>query len=157
MHRNKHPPLSMPPPLPSSIAPVVPSPFPSSRPTTTTSEDLGAMPFAQLMRLETVGKDVYRSIELPFAPGVGSMAFGGHVYAQAVWAAAQTIPGAMTVHVCRSTLCTQAHSSLADDMLERNRPLPPPRPPNPPFYIHHLAHSHRRVVRGTLRICSTRS
>lgn len=39
----------------------------------------------------------------PFNAGGGS-AFGGHVYAQAVWAASQTVNAGMIVHVRSSRL-----------------------------------------------------
>ncbi|KAK6435466.1 hypothetical protein LTR95_008347 [Oleoguttula sp. CCFEE 5521] len=60
-------------------------------------------PFADLMKLETIDKTTYRSIAPPFAPGgnhpraVGR-AFGGHVYAQAAWAASQTVPKGFVIH-----------------------------------------------------------
>lgn len=61
------------------------------------------LPFVDLMRLETINEATYRSIAQPYCPGGGlpkSMArtYGGHVYAQAAWAAAQTIPSGFTLH-----------------------------------------------------------
>lgn len=60
--------------------------------------------FVELMRLETINDVTYRSTAQPFCPGgniVKSMgrAYGGHVYAQAAWAAAQTLPeGGFVLH-----------------------------------------------------------
>ena len=60
--------------------------------------------FVELMRLETINDVTYRSTAQPFCPGgniVNSMgrAYGGHVYAQAAWAAAQTLPeGGFVLH-----------------------------------------------------------
>ncbi len=61
------------------------------------------IPFVELMRLETINDVTYRSIAQPFCPGgniVKSMgrAYGGHVFAQAAWAAAQTIPHGFVLH-----------------------------------------------------------
>lgn len=61
------------------------------------------VPFVDLMRLETINDVTYRSIAQPFNPGgniVKSMgrAYGGHVYAQAAWAAAQTVPAGFVLH-----------------------------------------------------------
>jgi acyl-CoA thioesterase len=77
-----------------------------------TIQDVAPMPFADLMRLEKLNKldghDRYQSTELPFTPGLGNRAFGGHVYAQAVWAASQTVNdegrGGFVVHVCMFVL-----------------------------------------------------
>jgi acyl-CoA thioesterase II len=59
--------------------------------------------FVDLMRLETINDVTYRSTAQPFCPGgniVKSMgrAYGGHVYAQAAWAAAQTVPSNFILH-----------------------------------------------------------
>lgn len=61
------------------------------------------VPFVDLMRLETINDLTYRSIAQPFNPGgslVKSMgrAYGGHVFAQAAWAAAQTVPKGFVLH-----------------------------------------------------------
>jgi hypothetical protein len=62
------------------------------------------LPFVDLMRLETINEVTYRSTAQPFCPG-GSLsksmgrAYGGHVYAQASWAAAQTVPEGFVLHV----------------------------------------------------------
>lgn len=60
-------------------------------------------PFVKLMELESVGSNVFKSIAKAFAPGRGSMAYGGHVFAQAVWAAAQTVTDGFVVNVRLST------------------------------------------------------
>jgi acyl-CoA thioesterase len=60
--------------------------------------------FVELMSLERLKghsgnqKDPYISRVPAFNPGFGS-AFGGHVFAQAVWAASQTVNEGMVVHV----------------------------------------------------------
>jgi hypothetical protein len=65
------------------------------------------LPFVDLMRLETINEVTYRSTAQPFCPG-GSLsrsmgrAYGGHVYAQAAWAAAQTVPEGFVLHVSYS-------------------------------------------------------
>lgn len=75
------------------------------------------LPFVDLMRLETINEVTYRSTAQPFCPG-GSLsrsmgrAYGGHVYAQAAWAAAQTVPEGFVLHVSYpfgfETPCDQA-------------------------------------------------
>lgn len=49
------------------------------------------LPFVDLMDLEKIDKWTYKSIAKPFAPGAGTGAYGGHVYAQAVYAAGKTL------------------------------------------------------------------
>lgn len=51
------------------------------------------------MEIETINDSTYRSMTEPFQPGAPAIppngrprAFGGHVYAQAVWAASHTVP-----------------------------------------------------------------
>jgi hypothetical protein len=67
------------------------------------------LPFVDLMRLETINEVTYRSTAQPFCPG-GSLsksmgrAYGGHVYAQAAWAAAQTVPEGFVLHVSFHTI-----------------------------------------------------
>jgi len=56
------------------------------------------VPFADLMNLETITDDTFRSTTQAYAPSGG--AYGGHVFAQAVWAAAQTVKRGFLVHVC---------------------------------------------------------
>lgn len=62
------------------------------------------MTFVDLMRIaELEGGDGERgrqfmSLNPAFEPGGGS-AFGGHVYAQSVWAASKTVEEGMVVHV----------------------------------------------------------
>lgn len=58
--------------------------------------------FADLMALEKVpGKDnTYMSKTPAWAAGGSWNSFGGHVYAQASWAAAQEVPEGLVVHVC---------------------------------------------------------
>lgn len=61
------------------------------------------LPFVDLMRLETINEVTYRSTAQPFCPGGNhprsmGRAYGGHVYAQAAWAAAQTVPEGFVLH-----------------------------------------------------------
>jgi acyl-CoA thioesterase len=60
------------------------------------------MSFKRLMALEALDPDTYRSIAPAWAPGDGNRAFGGHVYAQAAYAAGRTVPKGMMLHVCTS-------------------------------------------------------
>lgn len=66
--------------------------------------------FATLMALEKINGNTWRSLTAAFEPGGGShrpwggghkpRAFGGHVYAQAMYAAAMTVAEGFVVHVC---------------------------------------------------------
>lgn len=60
-------------------------------------------PFVELMKLEKINDVTYRSIALPFSPGgdlpgTYDRAYGGHVYAQAAWAACSTVADGMLLH-----------------------------------------------------------
>jgi len=55
--------------------------------------------------IENEDRRRFRSKSLAYDPGIGS-AYGGHVYAQAVWAAAQTVDEGMVVHVCCRFFCS---------------------------------------------------
>lgn len=71
------------------------------------------VPFAELMALDPLGVssqqqsadaepervERFRSRAVPFPPGDGTMAFGGHVYAQSAYAASQTVDKGFVIHV----------------------------------------------------------
>lgn len=46
----------------------------------------------------------FRSLAAPFPPGEGTRSFGGHVYAQSAYAAAQTVRNGFVVHVSLNSL-----------------------------------------------------
>ncbi|KAK4988234.1 hypothetical protein LTR50_004060 [Elasticomyces elasticus] len=56
------------------------------------------LPFSEMIEVEKINDDTFRSIAPPFSPGGTGRAYGGHVYAQAVWAAAQTVKKGFVVH-----------------------------------------------------------
>jgi acyl-CoA thioesterase len=58
--------------------------------------------FTQLIALEKLDDDTYRSKALAFGPANGNRTYGGHVYMQACYAAAQTVPKGMMLHVSHS-------------------------------------------------------
>jgi acyl-CoA thioesterase len=60
-------------------------------------------PLTTLFSLTRLTDWTYQSAHPAYAPGNFTRAFGGHVYAQAVLAAARTVPDGMYVHVsfCR--------------------------------------------------------
>ena len=58
------------------------------------------LPLMDLFRLEKIDDQTFRSIAFPFTPGGEGAAYGGHVYAQAAWAAAQTVQQGFIIHVC---------------------------------------------------------
>lgn len=56
--------------------------------------------FQELMSLERIDARTFRSRVKAYAPTGGENgAYGGHVYAQSAWAAAQTVPEGMIIHV----------------------------------------------------------
>lgn len=58
------------------------------------------VPLAELMSLEAIDSKTFRSRVKAYAPtGSENGAYGGHVYAQSCWAAAQTVPEGMIIHV----------------------------------------------------------
>ena len=60
------------------------------------------IPFTQLIALEHISSQTYRSKALAFGPmALGTRTYGGHVYMQACYAAAQTVPNDMVLHVSR--------------------------------------------------------
>lgn len=65
------------------------------------------IPFAELMKLDKVDENTFRSIALPHCPGgqlpraVG-VTYGGHVFSQAAWAACQTVKDELLLYVCMS-------------------------------------------------------
>ena len=58
------------------------------------------LPFVDLFKLERIDDKTFRSTASPFTAGSTGRAYGGHVYAQAAWAAAQTVTKGFIIHVC---------------------------------------------------------
>jgi acyl-CoA thioesterase len=56
----------------------------------------------RLMLLKKTDDDVFESLTPAWPPAPFKRAFGGHVYAQAVYAASKTVDQGMVVHVCLS-------------------------------------------------------
>ena len=59
------------------------------------------IPLVDLFKLERIDGKTFRSTASPFSPGDAKRAYGGHVYAQAAWAASQTVDHGFIIHVCR--------------------------------------------------------
>ncbi|KAL1969301.1 hypothetical protein VTN77DRAFT_9493 [Rasamsonia byssochlamydoides] len=84
--------------------------MPSDNPPTRTPP----LPFVQLMALKRLGgnnsttqsgsveeaekEEHFQSIAPPYAPGIANAAFGGHVFAQAAYAASQTVKKGFVIH-----------------------------------------------------------
>ena len=73
-------------------------------------DDERPVSFPKLMEVEETQDGVFQSKTAAFAPGGALLnavetepkrTYGGHVYAQAVWAASHTVQKGMVVHVCR--------------------------------------------------------
>lgn len=63
------------------------------------------IPFASLMRLEKIDEKTFRSTTKAYGATSGENGtYGGHVFAQSVWAAAQTVAEGFVVHVCTSSI-----------------------------------------------------
>lgn len=57
------------------------------------------IPFTKLIALDKISADTFRSTALAFAPAGGARTYGGHVYMQACYAAAQTVGKDFVLHV----------------------------------------------------------
>lgn len=58
------------------------------------------LPFDKVIELETIDAVTYRSIVKAYSPTGGENGtYGGHVFAQAAWAAAQTVDEGLLIHV----------------------------------------------------------
>ena len=69
--------------------------------------------FVELMKLERLQEilithpdtaeperiERFRSVAVPYPPGQGTRAFGGHVYAQSAYAASKTVSPGFVIHV----------------------------------------------------------
>lgn len=57
------------------------------------------------MAIERINDSTFRSLTKAFEPGGDPLnknrAYGGHVYAQAIWAAAHTVPQGFVISVCK--------------------------------------------------------
>lgn len=63
------------------------------------------LPFDKVMQLEKIDNQTFRSVVKAYSPTGGENGtYGGHVYAQAAWAAAQTVDEGFLIHVSRQ--CT---------------------------------------------------
>jgi acyl-CoA thioesterase len=61
-----------------------------------------ALPFDKVMQLEKINDGIFRSVTNAYSPtGAENGTYGGCVYTQAVWAAAQTVDEGFLIHVSR--------------------------------------------------------
>jgi len=56
-------------------------------------------PFTVMMRLERIDETTFKSTYPAYSPGGSTRAFGGHVFAQSAWAAAQVVKKGFIIHV----------------------------------------------------------
>ena len=70
------------------------------------------IPFTQLVALDKIDENTYRSKALAFAPAGGNRTYGGHVYMQACYAAAQTVGKEFVLHVRLAILLFIARAAL---------------------------------------------
>jgi acyl-CoA thioesterase len=63
--------------------------------------DKHVLPFDKVIELERIDDTTFRSIVKAYSPTGGENGtYGGHVFAQAAWAAAQTVKEGFLIHVC---------------------------------------------------------
>ena len=75
--------------------------------------DKAVLPFDKLIELESIDAVTFRSIVRAYSPTGGENGtYGGHVFAQAAWAATQTVAEGLLIHV-RSA---QATTSIDADI-----------------------------------------
>lgn len=76
--------------------------------------------FEQLMQLEKINDRTFRSVTKGYAPsGREHATYGGFVYAQAAWAAAQTVDEGFLIHVSG----TYGEYNHVADLLEEHHGL----------------------------------
>lgn len=64
------------------------------------TEDKKVLPFDKVIELERIDDWTFRSIVKAYSPTGGENGtYGGHVFAQAAWAAAQTVDEGFLIHV----------------------------------------------------------
>lgn len=64
------------------------------------TSDKAVLPFDKVVELETIDAVTFRSIVKAYSPTGGENGtYGGHVFAQAAWAAAQTVTEGLLIHV----------------------------------------------------------
>jgi acyl-CoA thioesterase len=62
--------------------------------------DKAVLPFDKIIELEKIDAWTFRSIAKAYSPTGGENGtYGGHVFAQAAWAAAQTVDEGFLIHV----------------------------------------------------------
>lgn len=109
------------------------------------------LPFDKVMQLEKIDDRTYRSIVKAYSPTGGENGtYGGHVYAQAAWAAAQTVDEGFLIHVCFSVPTPHAQTNMFTCLIERHRLVYARRQTNRALRLHgpqnsgrlQLLHSH---------------
>jgi hypothetical protein len=70
-------------------------------------------------KCSNVTDEIYMSVRRGWSPTGTGATYGGHVYAQAVWAAAQTVDEGLVVHVCVNSISLPEISATALGQLGR--------------------------------------
>jgi acyl-CoA thioesterase len=75
------------------------------------TEQKQVLPFDKVLELDKINDSTYRSIVKVYSPtGAENGTYGGHVFAQAAWAAAQTVDEGFVIHVTHhSTVSSNNH------------------------------------------------
>ena len=56
--------------------------------------------FARMIAIKSLDSDIFQSLSSGYPPTAASRTYGGHVYAQAAWAASHTVDKGMFIHNC---------------------------------------------------------
>ena len=71
------------------------------------------LPFDKLIELETIDAVTFRSVVKAYSPTRGENGtYGGHVFAQAAWVAAQTVTEGLLIHVCSPYVTTVTDADI---------------------------------------------
>jgi acyl-CoA thioesterase len=69
--------------------------------------------FAQMISVKDMGHDVFESVSSGYPPTAASRTYGGHVYAQAAYAASKTVAKGMCIHNCTGYFLLLGDSSAS--------------------------------------------
>jgi len=88
------------------------------------TEQKQVLPFDKVIELEKIDDWTFRSIVKAYSPTGGENGtYGGHVFAQAAWAAAQTVDEGFLIHVSG----TIGSRNLTEHVAEHHRVVHPGR------------------------------
>lgn len=69
--------------------------------------------FARMIAVRALGNDNFESVSSGYPPTATSRTYGGHVYAQAAYAASKTVPAGMFIHSCSGNFLLIGDASVS--------------------------------------------